>query len=148
MPHINEKIDFTSEVFIVYNNKVLLRKHDKYNIWLSVGGHIELGEDPIEAAYREVKEEVGLDIEIIPTTKIPNTNSDNFTNLIPPAFMNRHLIKDNHEHVTLVYFAKAFNDTLKEVSENCQWFCIEELEQNEEINETVKIYAREALKYN
>ena len=59
MPHIHEKIDFTAEVFIVHHNRVLLRLHDKYNIWLSVGGHIELNEDPMEAAIREVKEEVG-----------------------------------------------------------------------------------------
>jgi len=54
MPHIHDKIDFTVEVFIVHNNKVLLRKHDKYKIWLSVGGHIELNEDPNQAAIRDV----------------------------------------------------------------------------------------------
>ena len=64
MPHIHEKIDFTSEVFIVYQDKVLLRIHDKYGRWLSIGGHIELDEDPVQAAIREAKEEVGLDIEI------------------------------------------------------------------------------------
>ena len=61
MPHIHNKIDFTVEVFIVYDNKVLLRKHDKYGMWLSVGGHIELDEDSNQAALREVKEEVGLE---------------------------------------------------------------------------------------
>ena len=45
MPHIHDKIDFTVEVFVVYKNKVLLRKHDKYKLWLSVGGHIELEDD-------------------------------------------------------------------------------------------------------
>lgn len=52
MPHIHEKIDFTAEVFVVYKNKVLLRLHDKYKIWLSVGGHIELHEEPNQAAVR------------------------------------------------------------------------------------------------
>jgi ADP-ribose pyrophosphatase YjhB (NUDIX family) len=65
MPHLHEKLDFVSDVFIVHENKVLLRKHDKYKIWLSVGGHIEAGEDPTEAAIREVKEEVGLDIKLV-----------------------------------------------------------------------------------
>lgn len=37
-----------------------MRRHDKYKIWLGVGGHIELDEDPNQAALREVKEEVGL----------------------------------------------------------------------------------------
>ena len=58
MAHVHEKIDFTVDTFIVFNNKVLLRHHDKYDMWLPVGGHIELGEDPNEAAVREVKEEV------------------------------------------------------------------------------------------
>jgi len=53
MSHIHEKIDFTVEVFIVYKNKVLLRMHDKHHRWLSVGGHIELDEDPIQAAMRD-----------------------------------------------------------------------------------------------
>ncbi len=65
MPHIHEKIDFTAEVFIVHKDRVLLRMHDKFKIWLSVGGHVELDEDPIEAAVREVKEEVGLDVTIV-----------------------------------------------------------------------------------
>ena len=60
MPHIHKKIDFTVEVFVVYKDKVLLRMHDKHHIWLSVGGHIELGEDPVEAAKREVKRKLSL----------------------------------------------------------------------------------------
>lgn len=44
MPHIHSlpgQCDFTAEVFIVYQDKVLLRFHDKYHKWLAVGGHIE-----------------------------------------------------------------------------------------------------------
>ena len=64
MPHIHKLIDFTVEVFIVHKHKVLLRRHDKYKKWLSIGGHIELHEDPVEAAIREVKEEVGHEPQI------------------------------------------------------------------------------------
>jgi 8-oxo-dGTP pyrophosphatase MutT (NUDIX family) len=151
MPHINYAVDFTVEVFVVYENKVLLRKHDKYGIWLSVGGHIEPNEDPIEAAIREVKEEVGLDITLIPTTEILNIELDRYKHIIPPAFINRHRINKNHEHVTLSYFAKANSDKVKqgdsEISEDWKWFTLEELEQiTENISETVKEYARTALK--
>jgi len=65
MPHIHEKIDFVADVFVVYKDRVLIRKHDKYDKWLAVGGHIELDENPNQAAVREVKEEVGLDVELI-----------------------------------------------------------------------------------
>lgn len=60
MPHIHERIDWTVDVLIVHEDRVLLRKHDKYKVWLMVGGHIELDEGPEEAALREVQEEVGL----------------------------------------------------------------------------------------
>lgn len=64
MPHLHEKIDFVSSVYIVNGDAVLLRKHDKYKMWLPPGGHIELDEDPSEAAIREAKEEVGLDVTL------------------------------------------------------------------------------------
>lgn len=65
MPHIHKDIDTTVEVFLVHKNRALLRKHDKYNLWLSVEGHVELNEDPNEAALREVKEEVGMDAALL-----------------------------------------------------------------------------------
>ena len=60
MPHIHEKIDFTVSLFIVEGERVLLVHHKKLNCWLPIGGHIELEEDPEQAAYREAKEECGL----------------------------------------------------------------------------------------
>lgn len=150
MPHINEKIDFTIEVFIVYNNKVLLRKHDKYKIWLSVGGHIELDENPNQAAIREVKEEVGLDIELFKgETPFFNLNIE-YKELIPPMFLNIHRINPTHEHVTLVYFARSNTDAIKkskkEESEECKWFTKEELDTPlYEINENIRFYAKRAL---
>lgn len=149
MPHIHEKIDFTVEVFIVYKNKVLLRKHDKYKLWLSVGGHIELDEDPNEAALREVKEEVGLDIELYSDPKIPTTKDDAHRELIPPMFMNRHHINATHEHVTLIYFAKSETNALmlskSEKSDECRWFSLNDLD-SEDITEKIKVYAKSALK--
>jgi len=111
MPHIHEKMDFTTEVFIVFQGKALLRRHDKYKRWLSVGGHIELDEDPVQAAIREVKEEVGLDIEIVGTVPgIPPDPKDDFEEVIPPRFMYRNHINEKHEHVTMVYFARSKTD--------------------------------------
>ncbi len=151
MPHIHDKIDFTVEVFIVCGNKVLLRKHDKYGIWLSVGGHIELDEDPNEAALREVKEEVGLTVELVggapPYEKAPKR----YKELIPPKFLNRHYINDNHEHVTLTYFAisetAAINPSETEKSHGWKWFTMEELDSGTyELKENILFYAKTALK--
>ncbi|NQV91290.1 NUDIX domain-containing protein [Candidatus Woesearchaeota archaeon] len=150
MAHIHYKIDLTAEVFIVFQNKVLLRKHDKYHIWLSVGGHIEIDEDPNQAAIREVKEEVGLNIELFHEKNYELTNLQGYKELIPPQFMNRHRINDCHEHVSLVYFAKSDTDQLilceNEKSSGCKWFAKEDLEDPKlELNTNIKMYAKKAL---
>src|SRR3989344_7986039 len=151
MPHIHEKIDFTVEVFITHKAKVLLRKHDKYKLWLSVGGHIELDEDPIQAALREVREEVGLDIEFLYNGKIRKIKKD-YEELLPPRFMCRHRINKVHEHVTLIYLAKSKTDKLKlskkEKSDECKWFSLEELDNPKySIEEDIKKYAKCALNF-
>lgn len=114
MAHVHEKIDFTVEVFIVFNGKVLLRKHDKYNKWLGVGGHIELDEDPAQAALREVREEVGLLIKLVGGNDdaVAQSVSTEYRELLTPVFLNRHRINATHEHVTFVYFGQATTDKI------------------------------------
>lgn len=149
MPHIHEKVDFTVEVFIVYKNRVLLRKHDKYKIWLSVGGHIELHEDPNQAAIREVREEVGLDVRLF--GNVPEiVEGEDYSELLPPRFINRHRINPTHEHVSCVFFAKSDTDKIKaatdEVSEEIRWFDREELDSSRyELKDHVRYYAKKAL---
>jgi len=151
VPHIHEKIDFTVEVFIVHENKVLLRMHDKFKKWMSVGGHIELHEDPIEAAHREVKEEVGLEIELVGNETLCREPEVWFNELIPPVALNRHkTTKEGHEHVTLVYFARAKTTDIKaqyedDKSEECQWCTAEDLEKLD-LWPNVRAYAQVALK--
>ena len=70
MTHIHEKIDWTVDVFIVHEGRVLLRMHEKYYTLLAVGGHVELDEDPATAAKRECMEEVGLPIHIMVEEKL------------------------------------------------------------------------------
>lgn len=150
MPHIHEKIDLTVEVFIVHKNKVLLRMHDKFKYWLSIGGHVELNEDPVEAAYREVKEEVGLDIKIIGYARPAQENDYGYKELIPPKFLGRHRVNDTHEHIMMVYFAESVTDTIQNSESEheraeTRWFSMEDLE-NTELVPNVKYYATEALK--
>ena len=59
MAHIHEKIDFTVAIFVVHDEKILLIHHRQLDKWLPLGGHIELDEDPEQAALREAKEESG-----------------------------------------------------------------------------------------
>lgn len=131
MSHIHEKIDFTVEVFIIHKNTVLLRKHDKYKIWLSVGGHIELDEDPNKTAIREVKEEVGLNITLADDLRPFEKKTPEYEELIPPKFLNCHKINETHEHICLVYFATSSTDVItpseSEKTEEWKWFTRKEL---------------------
>ena len=146
MPHIHEKIDFTVEVFVVHKDRVLLRKHDKYGIWLSVGGHVELDEDPNEAAIREVREEVGLEIELYDSRIFKEDGVDR-TELIPPIGLYGNRISETHEHVTMVYFARAWSDAVIPETEKDEWrWCRkDEIRTLENIREDVVFYAEYAL---
>jgi len=104
MAHIHEKIDFTVAIFVVHNGKILLIHHRKLDKWLPLGGHIELEEDPEQAALREAKEESGLDVELLgerPPTTSPGTRA-----LIAPRFLDIHRISNTHEHIGMIYWAR------------------------------------------
>ena len=104
MAHIHDKIDFTVAIFVVHNGKILLIHHRKLDKWLPLGGHIELDEDPEQAALRESKEESGLDVELLgerPPTTSPGTRA-----LIAPRFLDIHRINETHEHIGMIYWAR------------------------------------------
>lgn len=146
MPHIHEKIDFTVEVFVVYKDKVLLRLHDKHGIWLSVGGHIELDENPNQAALREVKEEVGLDIKLFKDPKQFERKEENYEELIPPKFMNIHRISPTHEHVTLTYFGISETDQVVPEKEGDKWLWASKADlETLDLSPSIKFYAQKAL---
>jgi 8-oxo-dGTP pyrophosphatase MutT (NUDIX family) len=110
MAHIHEKIDFTVAIFVVDAGKILLILHRKLGKWLPLGGHIELDEDPEQAAVREAQEESGLDVEILgerPPTTSPGTRA-----LIAPRFLDIHRIHDTHEHIGMIYWARPKRGTV------------------------------------
>ena len=152
MAHIHTvagQIDWTVEVYIVHAGRVLLRKHDKYGIWLGVGGHIELNETPVQAAPREVLEEVGLTIELIDTATIHFPNSQTNTQLPMPMAMNVHAINDTHQHIGLVYAARATTTDIVpgpgEQQDGWQWYTTDELASSTELSADVRAYAMRAL---
>lgn len=149
MSHIHEKIDFTASAYVVYKNMVLLRLHDKYNIWLPPGGHIELDEDPMQAAVREVKEESGLDVELWgKEQKFKIDTYESGKELIPPVSLNRHHTAPDHEHINFAYFATATTDVLapapEENQEGLKWCAKEDLA-SMDLRPDIKFFANLAI---
>jgi len=150
MAHIHEKIDFTASIYIVEDGKVLLHKHKKLGIWLPPGGHIELDEDPNQAALREAKEETGLDVEIIGNARLSEAPKDGSKDLIPPMFVNRHNFNETHEHVDMVYFARPTGGTVRAEEEGGEigWFDEDSMVKNgNNVRDGVRSYALAALRY-
>lgn len=75
---------------IIENNKVLLVYEKNRNFWGFPKGHMEKGENEIETALREVKEEVGLDVEIIDKEK---------------RYLLNYIIRDEIDKTTVLYLA-------------------------------------------
>ncbi len=125
--------------------------HDKYRTWLAIGGHIEPGEDPNEAALREVREEVGLDVTLCDAGHDFEGTEQDFSRLIPPRFLNRHRLDAKREHSTLVFFAESPTDVVKprnagDRSDEWKWFSREELDDPKyELRANIVFYAKAAL---
>lgn len=150
MGHIHELIDWTATVFVVFENKVLLRWHEKYHMWIGVGGHIELDEDPATAAVRECLEEVGLAVELFDNSDVPPEVEVGTRHLPLPAHMNIHHIggtSGKHQHVDLLYYATSRTDHVvpEHPDDQWQWFTEAELLAQPDVHPQVKFYAMKAL---
>lgn len=151
MAHIHDKIDFVSTAFIVHRDKVLLVHHRILKMWLPVGGHIELDEDPIEALYREIKEEAGIDkndLEIM--SNKPEIKGTRHKFLLTPNYLDIHNFSKTHQHISLNYFLKSKTEkivrNIKEHNE-IRWFTKKQITSKDlELYPQIKFLALEALK--
>ena len=51
---------FSVAVYARKSDRVLVIEHRRLKTWLPIGGELEAGETPLEAAVRELREETGL----------------------------------------------------------------------------------------
>ena len=136
---------FTATTFVVHQGKTLLHLHRSLKMWLPPGGHIDRDELPHVAAVREVKEETGLDVELIHTA--PTIHSENALEIPGP----RHLLLENinpfHQHIDMIYFARAKSfDVTPDAGESIElrWFDVEQLDGGE-IENDIRLLGKEAI---
>lgn len=149
MAHIHELIDWTAGAYIVHKNKVLIRRHEKYHIWVHVGGHVELDEDPIAAVIRECKEEVGIDVKVNGADEAYAYKDRIAGRTLPlPAHMNIHYINETHQHLDLIYYCSSDTDQVTPENDDDQWVWLtaDEIAKHSEMSEQTKLYALGALK--
>lgn len=121
---------FTSTVFVVFKNRIALHWHEKVNMWLPPGGHVDDNEDPIQTAIRECKEETGIDISIFSESFYEFTDK-NLQSIFPPVTILIENVKDSeigsHQHIDFIYFGFPKYSTF-ELSSNWIWVSKKDLE--------------------
>ncbi len=70
---ISTRRAFSVAIFCRHEGAILLVRHRRLGTWLPVGGEIEPGETPLEAARRELFEETGLEGHFPPAGGVEGT---------------------------------------------------------------------------
>jgi isopentenyldiphosphate isomerase len=110
--HIDGDWHKVVQIFIISDDKILLQqrsllKKDDPNKWCaSSSGHISAGEESIDAAYKELNEELGInldkaEIKLIDTFKSPSIRFNNGNKIINNHFVDLYVINKqiNIEHI-------------------------------------------------
>ncbi len=144
---------FVATVYVVNDGAVALHEHEKLDMWLPAGGHIDRDELPHEAALRETREETGLDVELI----APEDDLDSATATSIPK-PQHFLLEDinicdgqvGHQHIDFIYYGHAPTREIapgpdETAAEAWEWVTSEELAGNEQFPADVREAGRQAI---
>lgn len=102
------KKEISCGCIIIKNDKVLLVYEKNRNFWGFPKGHMEDGESEIQTALREVKEEVGLDVQID----------------ISKRYTLNYIINNEIDKTSIFYIATPINENIvmqESEIENIKW---------------------------
>ena len=143
---------FTATTYVVESGAIALHEHDRIGKWLPPGGHVDRDELPHVAARREVREELGLDVDLV--APVDDITSATVRSLPRPqhvqlADVNVTEQGVGHQHVDLVYYAEAphreVNPQSGEVPADAwEWIATDEL-QDDRFDPDVAEIGRQAI---
>jgi 8-oxo-dGTP pyrophosphatase MutT (NUDIX family) len=102
---------FVATVYAVHDGAVALHEHDKLEMWLPAGGHLDRDELPHEAALRETEEELGLAVDLVAPQEA--ITSETVRSIPQPQHF---LVEDinvhengavGHQHVDFIFYGAA-----------------------------------------
>lgn len=118
--------------YLVKNKKVFLVHHKKFNKWTPPGGHIEEGETPAQAVVREWKEELNMDVEVVPAYKSAFVGDDNSTPIPMPFHIDLEREGFDVPHIGYFFYIKLVGNSedislSKRELHEARWYGKEEL---------------------
>ena len=146
---------FTATTYIVNDGATALHHHDRLDMWLPPGGHIDRDELPRQAAIREVREETGLDpvllegeatIEAPTVTELPGPE-----HLILEDIHHYDAGEVGHQHIDFIFYGSVESRTIdpdgdgEREDEHWEWFDADALETDPELNPEVRVLGLEAI---
>ncbi len=105
--------------------------HRKLGKWLPPGGHVDLNENPQEAAVRECLEETGLTVKLYGNT--PNIEGG----MLTPYGLQKNIISENkHEHFDIIYLGYPVEQNAslilnEQETTDLAWFKLNEIDSDD-----------------
>lgn len=145
---------FTSTVYVVNEGATALHHHERIDRWLPPGGHIDRDELPLEAAKREVQEEIGQQVAI-PGDERTVIGPGSYE-LPKPAHLNLHDIHHyddgtpGHQHIDFLYYGTVPSRNITPADgergdTHWEWFTVDDLERDDRLSPEVRDMGREAI---
>ncbi|ACV48103.1 MULTISPECIES: NUDIX hydrolase [Halomicrobium] len=126
---------FVATVYVVESGAIALHEHDKLEMWLPPGGHIDRDELPHEAALREIHEELGFDVDLLaPEGDLKSETARSIPQ--PQHFLLEDInVSDEgvgHQHVDFIFYGEAPHRDIQpgpgeQPAEDWEWLTAAEL---------------------